>query len=68
MHGSFQLYVGAEILICPVERGSTRFLYTAITRPSNYFLSEEPENHRNFTGVSPELMFECVMLRSGRIM
>jgi len=27
----------------------------------NYFLIEEPENQRNLTGVSPELMFECVM-------
>jgi hypothetical protein len=33
-----------------------------------YFLIDEPENHRNFTGVSPELILECVMEWSGRIM
>jgi hypothetical protein len=27
----------------------------------NYLLIEEPENQRNLTGVSPELMLECVM-------
>src|SRR5690349_7372812 len=26
-----------------------------------YFLRELPENHRNFTGTSPELMFEWVI-------
>ena len=37
-----------------------------IVRINSYI--DEPENHRNFTGVSPELMFECVMEWSGRIM
>ena len=27
----------------------------------DYLFSELPENQRNFTGVSPELIFECVM-------
>ena len=26
-----------------------------------YLFIEEPENQRNLTGASPELMFECVM-------
>lgn len=33
-----------------------------------YLLREFPENHRNFTGASPELMFEWVIDPSGRIM
>ena len=61
------IHVGADVLSCPVERSSTRLFPAEINVP-DYFLSEEPENQRNFTGVSPELMFECVILRSGLIM
>ena len=35
--------------------------------PALHFGAEEPANQRNLTGVSPELMFEWVIVMSGLI-
>jgi hypothetical protein len=55
LHLSLQLNTQGQ------QRSRGASIASALLVCGNQRLIEEPENHRNFTGVSPALMLECVM-------